>query len=239
MWPRADHWHRTDATKYEFQAVSRLLVIIHLTVRAQSIHFTTRSSCTPPLISQVLFPCGSSFSLTVLHLAQDISAAEQVSLHHSTVPPELSPTDSDPTSNASSPSSSVPVTPLDPPPFAVPPDPLVYGKHQPDPRPFKPIAKSASRGTVWRARQTLLSLGKWKRRASADTGISTGVHLHTDHDEPEMLDSGSPPEVEPRPSLVSQQPSDPSCSKFTSPNFWKYLSHFSVFRTSQSTARLA
>jgi hypothetical protein len=190
-----------NGTRYEFQAVSRLLAIILLTVSA--IHSTTCLPCTPPLISQVLFPCRSLFSLTVLHLAQDISAAEQVSLHDSTVPPELSPTGSDPTSSASSPSSSVPVTPLDAPPFAVPPDPLVYGKHQPAPRPFRPTTKSASRGTVWRARQALLSLGKWKRQASSDTGISTGVQLSTDYDEPEVSNPSSPSEVEPPPSQVS------------------------------------
>jgi len=131
-------------------------------------------------------------------IAQDITAAEQVSLRELTVP-ELSP--SDPTSNASSPSSSVPVTPLDPPSFsATQPDPLVHGKHQPDPRPFKPVSKSASRGlgTVWRARQVLLGLGKRKRRASADTSISisTGVELLTDYyDVPELPDSNSAPEI--------------------------------------------
>ncbi|KAF8463547.1 hypothetical protein DFH94DRAFT_786580 [Russula ochroleuca] len=130
----------------------------------------------------------------------DISAAEQVSLHELTVP-ELSP--SDPTSNASSPSSSVPVTPLDPPPFsATQPDPLVHGKHQPDPQPFRPVSKSAPRGlgTVWRARQVLLGLGKRKRRASADISISTGVELLTDYyDVPELPDSNSAPEItEPR-----------------------------------------
>ena len=120
--------------------------------------------------------------------------------------PELSP--SDPTSNASSPSSSVPVTPLDPPPFAATQaDPLAHGKHQPDPQPFRPVSKSASRlGTVWRARQVLLSLGKRKRRASAETGISTGVpvdsELLTDYyDVPDLPDSNSAPEIiEPRPS---------------------------------------
>jgi hypothetical protein len=134
-------------------------------------------------------------------VTQDIPSAEQVSLHNLTVP-ELSP--SDPTSSASSPSSSVPVTPLDPPPFAATQaDPLAHGKHQPDPQPFRPVSKSASRlGTVWRARQVLLSLGKRKRRASAETGISTGVdsELLTDYyDVPELPDSNSAPEiVEPR-----------------------------------------
>lgn len=116
--------------------------------------------------------------------------------------PELSP--SDPTSNASSPSSSVPVTPLDPPPFApTQADPLAHGKHQPDPRPFRPVSKSTSRlGTVWRARQVLLGLGKRKRRASAETGFSTGVdsELFTDYyDVPKLPDSNSAPEIiEPR-----------------------------------------
>ena len=118
--------------------------------------------------------------------------------------PELSP--SDPTSNASSPTSSVPVTPLDPSPFAATlADPLAHGKHQPDPRPFRPVTKGASRlGTVWRARQVLLGLGKRKRRASAETSISTGVdsELLTDYfDVPELPDSNSAPEIiEPRPS---------------------------------------
>jgi hypothetical protein len=118
--------------------------------------------------------------------------------------PELSP--SDPTSNASSPSSSAPVTPLDPPPFsATQADPLAHGKHQPDPQPFRPVPKTSSRlGTVWRARQVLLSLGKRKRRPSAETSISTGVdsELLTDYyDVPELPDSHSAPEiVEPRPS---------------------------------------
>ena len=135
---------------------------------------------------------------------QDIPSAEQVSLHDLIVP-ELSP--SDPTSNASSPSSSMPVTPLDPPPFAAAhPDPLAHGKHQPDPQPFRPVSKSASRlGTVWRARQMLLSLGKRKGRASAETGISATVdsELLTDYyDVPELPDSNSAPEIvlEPRPS---------------------------------------
>ncbi|KAF8496252.1 hypothetical protein F5888DRAFT_1907481 [Russula emetica] len=134
-------------------------------------------------------------------ISQDISSAEQVSLHNLTVP-ELSP--SDPTSNASSPSSSAPVTPLDPPPFAATQaDPLGHGKHQPDPQPFRPVSKSASRlGTVWRARQVLLSLGKRKRRASAETSISTGVdsELLTDYyDVQELPDSNSAPEIiEPR-----------------------------------------
>ena len=130
--------------------------------------------------------------------------------------PELSP--SDPTSNASSPSSSAPVTPLDPPSFAgTQGDPLVHGKHQPDPRPFRPVSKSASRlGTVWRARQVLFSLGKRKRRASAETGISTGVdsELFTDYyDVPELPDSNSAPEItEPRPSQPQSQ------SLFSLPN---------------------
>ena len=145
-----------------------------------------------------------------LRIVQDITAAEQVSLHHLTVTvPELSPSDTTP-SNASSPSSSVPVTPLDPPPFvsaaAAQADPLVHGKHQPDPRPLKPVSRGL--GTVWRARQVLLGLGKRKRRASADIGgVSTGVELLTDdyYDVPELPDSNSAPEitVEPRPSQVN------------------------------------
>lgn len=143
----------------------------------------------------------------------DIPSAEQVSLHDLTVP-ALSP--SDPTSNASSPSSSVPVTPLDPPPFAATQgDPLAHGKHQPDPQPFRPVSKTASRlGTVWRARQALFSLGKRKRRASAETSISTGVdsELLTDYyDVPELPDSNSAPEI------VDPRPSQPQ-SLFSLPN---------------------
>jgi hypothetical protein len=92
------------------------------------------------------------------------------------------------------------VTPLDPPSFATTPlDPLVHGKHQPDPRPFKPLTKSISpRGTVRRARQVLLSLGKRKRRPSMDTGISTGVQPLTEYDDTsELSDSSSPLEMEP------------------------------------------
>lgn len=162
----------------------------------------------PHIASSAPFPaarCLSDYAIP----SQDISAAEQVSLQDLTVP-ELSP--SDPISNASSPSNSVPVTPLDPPPFAVPSDPLVDGKHQPDPRPFKPTTKSVSRGTVWRAKQALISLAKRNRRVSVDTGIiSTGVQPFADNDmsESEMSDSnGQPePEVEPRPSQVSRPPS--------------------------------
>jgi hypothetical protein len=169
------------------------------------LHRQSYSSCKPPLLSQVFFLSFSSVdsdSGTYARVAQDISAAEQVSLHDLTVP-ELSP--SDPTSNASSPSSSVPVTPLDPPSFSpTQADPLAHGKHQPDPRPFRPVSKSASRlGTVWRARQVLLGLGKRNRRASAETGFSTGVdsELFTDYyDVPELPDSNSAPEIitEPR-----------------------------------------
>jgi hypothetical protein len=128
--------------------------------------------------------------------AQDIAAAEQASLNRATVP-ELSP--SDPNSTASSPSSSAPVTPLDPPPpFAASADPLVDGKHQPDPRPYRPVTKIiTSRGTVGRARQVLLSLGKRKRRSSADTGISTAVQLPADHDMPLLSDSPSETELFP------------------------------------------
>lgn len=121
--------------------------------------------------------------------AQDISAAEQASLNHLTVP-ELSP--SDPNSNASSPSSSQPVTPVDPPTLAAPPDPLVAGKHQPDPRPYRPVAKAISRSTVWRARQVLFSLGKRKRQPSDDAGIPAGVDvrvLDSDDDAEEALDA--------------------------------------------------
>jgi hypothetical protein len=156
-----------------------------------------------PHIASFLLLSSSWYS----RISQDITAAEQVSLHLTV--PELSP--SDPSSNASSPSSSVPVTPLDPPPFAAaPPDPLVHGKHQPDPRPFRPVSKSAQRGlgTVWRARQVLLGLGKRKRRASADTSISTGVELLTDYyDVPAVPESNSAPEItEPRPSQVPLSP---------------------------------
>ncbi|KAH9020805.1 hypothetical protein EDB85DRAFT_2002946 [Lactarius pseudohatsudake] len=127
----------------------------------------------------------------MMHIAPhiDISAAEQASLNHLTVP-ELSP--SDPNSNVSSPSSSEPVTPVDPPSLAAPPDPLVDGKHQPAPRPYRPIAKAASRGTVWRARQVLFSLGKRKRQSSEDAGISADVGvqvLDSDDGGEEALDS--------------------------------------------------
>ncbi|KAI9512438.1 hypothetical protein F5148DRAFT_1365363 [Russula earlei] len=72
-------------------------------------------------------------------------------------------------STASSPSSSIPVTLLDPPHFSTPANPLMYGKHQPDSRPFKPVTKNLSRGNVWRARQVLLRLRKRKRRDCTDT----------------------------------------------------------------------
>ncbi|SRR6266851_540992 len=146
--------------------------------------------------------------------------------------PELSP--SDPTSSASSPSSSVPVTPLDPPSFAAMAlDPLVHGKHQPAPRPFKPVTKSASGGTVWRARQVLLSLGKRKRRPSADTGISTGVQPLAENNASGMSDSTSslasgPCQVSPSFTVVVQAHDGAT----------KRHSHFSASRTSQSTARL-
>ena len=156
--------------------------------------------------------------------------------------PELSP--SDPTSNASSPSSSAPVTPLDPPPFAAaPPDPLVHGKRQPDPRPFRPVSKGAQRGlgTVLRARQVLLSLGKRKRRASADTNLSTGVELLTDYyDVSQLPDSNSAPEItEPRPSQVSWA-TPGTCSVLIAhlPSLPKCHSRFSASRTSRSIARL-
>jgi hypothetical protein len=122
-------------------------------------------------------------------LAQDIYAAEQASLNHLTVP-ELSP--SDLSSNATSPSSSEPVTPVDPPSLAAPTDPLVAGKHQPDPQPYRPIVKTTSRGTVWRARQALFSLGKRKRQPSEDAGIPSTVDvqvLDSDEEDSEITDS--------------------------------------------------
>jgi hypothetical protein len=89
------------------------------------------------------------------------------------------------------------VTPIDPPPFA--PDPLVDGKHQPDPRPFKPVTKTTAttpRGTVWRARQVLLNLGKRKRQPSEETGTSTGVQISAaDYDVPLLSDSLSETEL--------------------------------------------
>jgi hypothetical protein len=162
----------------------------------------------PSLISQVPFP----FSRLVVDLtatpAQDVSATEQVSHWREVTVPELSP--SDPSSSASSPSSSAPATPLDPPSFTTAPlDPLVHGKHQPGPRPFKPVTKSASRGTgtVRRATQVLLSLGKRKRWQSTDTGISTGVQPLAEYeDASEIPDSTSPLRMEmepPGPTQVS------------------------------------
>jgi hypothetical protein len=68
---------------------------------------------------------------------------------------------------------------------------------------------------VWRARQVLLSLGKRKRRASAETGISTGVdsELLTDYyDVPELPDSNSAPEI-----ILEPRPSQPQ-SLFSLPN---------------------
>ncbi|KAH9041906.1 hypothetical protein EDB83DRAFT_2408906 [Lactarius deliciosus] len=132
----------------------------------------------------------------MMHIApHDISAAEQASLNHLTVP-ELSPSDLN--SNASSPSSSEPVTPVDPPSLAAPPDPLVAGKHQPAPRPYRPIAKAASRGTVWRARQVLFSLGKRKRQPSEDAGISTDVGVQVlDSDDDGEEDIDGPAETPP------------------------------------------
>ena len=115
--------------------------------------------------------------------------------------PELSP--SDPNSNASSPSSSEPVTPVDPPSLAARPDLLVGGKHQPDPRPYRPIVKTNSRGTVWRARQVLFSLGKRKRQHSDDAVIPAGVDVQVlDSDEEEEA-PGSPAETAPPTSQVS------------------------------------
>ncbi|KAI9434584.1 hypothetical protein H4582DRAFT_2060024 [Lactarius indigo] len=136
----------------------------------------------------------------------DISAAEQASLNHLTVP-ELSPNDSN--SNASSPSSSEPVTPVDPLSLAVPPDPLVHGKHQPAPRPYRPIAKAASRGTVWRARQVLFSLGKRKRQPSEDAEISADVGV-------QVLDSDD--DGEEAPESPAETPSATSQSLFNLPN---------------------
>ena len=130
--------------------------------------------------------------------AQDISAAEQASLNHLTVP-ELSPSDAN--SNASSPSSSEPVTPVDPPSLTAPPDPLVAGKHQPAPRPYRPVAKTNSRGTVWRARQVLFSLGKRKRQPSEDFGTPAGVGVQVLDSEDEVVDS--PTETAPATSQVS------------------------------------
>jgi hypothetical protein len=195
---------------YEFQSTTQLLAVIPLIQFPPPCQFTH-----PTPVHHARRPSYRKFFLFYLYsttadcgthaFTQDISAAEQVSLHELTVP-ELSP--SDPTSSASSPSSSVPVTPLDPPLFsATQPDPLVHGKHQPDPQPFRPVSKSAPRGlgTVWRARQVLLGLGKRKRRASADISISTGVELLTDYyDVPELPDSNSAPEItEPRHSQVT------------------------------------
>ena len=135
-------------------------------------------------------------------LAQDISAAEQASLNQLTVP-ELSP--SDPSSNATSPSSSEPVTPVDPPSLAAPPNPLVAGKHQPDPQPYRPFSKTTSKGTEW-VRQSLLSLGKRKRRLSDDAGLSTTVDMVQvqqafDSDEEEIPES--PAETTPPATQVS------------------------------------
>jgi hypothetical protein len=171
----------------------------------------------PPLIAS--FSSFASCRYTDLRYArvtQDISSAEQVSLHDLPVP-ELSP--SDPISNASSPSSSAPVTPLDPPSFAATlADPLGHGKHQPDPRPFRPVSKSASRlGTVWRAsaREVLLGLGKRKRRASAETGISMGVDselLADYYNVPELPDSNNTPEI------IEPRLSQPPPSLFSLPN---------------------
>jgi hypothetical protein len=155
---------------------------------------------TPHIASICSFLAFPYIFLITLH--QDIPAAEQASLNRVTLP-ELSP--SDPNSNASSPLSSGPVTPVDLPPFT--PDPLVDGKHQPDPRPFKPVTKTTTtpRGTVWRARQVLLNLGKRKRQPSEDTGTSTGVLIPAaDNDVPLLLDSLS--ETDLFPSKVSPLP---------------------------------
>ena len=150
--------------------------------------------------------------------------------------PELSPSDA--ISNTSSPSSSAPVTPLDPPSFAAAPlDPLVHGKHQPAPRPFKPVTKSISRGTVRRARQVLLSLGKRKRQPSTDTGISTGVQPPlTGYDASDMSDSTSQPDdAEPSgPSQVS-----PPFAVVQSSRCCGIVSLSSAFRTIRSIARPA
>jgi hypothetical protein len=136
-------------------------------------------------------------------LLQDIYAAEQASLNHLTVP-ELSP--SGPSSNATSPSSSEPVTPVDPPSLAAPTDPLVAGKHQPDPQPYRPIVKTTSRGTVWRARQALFSLGKRKRQPSEDAGIPSTVDVQVlDSDEEDSEITDSPAET----ALLTSQVSHP------------------------------
>ncbi|KAI0270429.1 hypothetical protein BC834DRAFT_841320 [Gloeopeniophorella convolvens] len=145
----------------------------------------------------------------------DTSAVELVSLHQLSVP-ALSP--SDPTSTASSPSSSAPVTPADPLPNDPLPDPLVDGKHQPGPRPFRPLSKSLSRGAVRRARQVLSGLGKRKRQPNADASASTGVEVlesdaQTSQDELGMHGSRSlfslpnapingTPRMQPRPPLM-------------------------------------
>ena len=155
-----------------------------------------------PHIVSTARPSRLVLGLIVLRFPKDISAAEQASLNHLTVP-ELSP--SDPSSNATSPSSSEPVTPVDPPSFAAPPDPLVAGKHQPDPQPYRPIAKTTSRGAEW-IRQSLLSLGKRKRRLSDDVGLSKTVGMvwvqpGLDSDEEEELES--PVETTPPATQVS------------------------------------
>ena len=155
-----------------------------------------------PHIVSTARPYRLVLNLIVLRFAQDISAAEQASLSHLSVP-ELSP--SDPSSNATSPSSSEPVTPVDPPSLAAPPDPLIAGKHQPDPQPYRPIAKTTSRGAEW-IRQSLLSLGKRKRRLSDDVGLSKTVGMvwvqpGLDSDEEEELES--PVETTPPATQVS------------------------------------
>jgi hypothetical protein len=161
--------------------------------------------------------------------SQDISAAEQVSLNHLTVP-ELSP--SDHSSNASSPSSSEPVTPVDQPSLAAAPDPLVIGKHQPDPRPYRPVAKSTSRGTVWRARQVLFSLGKRKRQPSEDAGIPAGVQvLDSDDEAEEALES--PAKTAPATSQVSH----PFPQNKTGLCEMTHHSLCSPYQTSRSTKR--
>ena len=152
-----------------------------------------RKSCLP------IPPCLRSDS-DYATLAQDISAAEQASLKRLRVP-ELSP--SDPISNASSPSSSEPVTPVDLPSLAARVDPLVAGKHQPDPQPYKPVSKTTSRGAVWRARQVLLSLGKRKRQPSEDAGIRVNVDVQVLDSEEEEGNIESPAETTPPASQVS------------------------------------
>ena len=154
----------------------------------------------PPL-SCIQIPC--IFCNFHSHQLFTTADSEQVLRRDLTIP-ELSP--SYPTSNTNLLSSSAPVRPLGLPPFATALlNPLVHGKHQPNPRPFKPVSKNTSRGTVHRARQVLLSLEKCKRWPSTYTGILTGMQpTFTAYDAPDMLDSTSQPKMGPSaPSQVS------------------------------------